>query len=95
MRYLLGEAGSLCREYGADLTVVLIPHATSAYLETAHAIALEEMSGDVPFRFVDLAPHMLENRPRLYIGNGDVHWTAEGHRVAAERLARLWTDDEE
>jgi len=88
MEFIVGEIAALCRARGIRATFVMIPQATARHVKTAPALALGEICANSGVRFIDLAPDMIENRPTLYIGNGDNHWTAEGHRQAAELIAR-------
>ena len=51
-----------------------------------------EVCSDVGLTCVDLLPSLREAGGRLYMPRGDMHWTAPGHRVAAEALAAAVLD---
>jgi hypothetical protein len=47
---------------------------------------LKEMFGDLGIEIIDLLPAFLEDGRCLYMN--DTHWTAEGHRFAAQLIAK-------
>ena len=97
-----GEMGSLAREYGFGVTVVVAPSAVRVYaphvddleapLADPHLIhALLAHARDAGFATVDLldafAPHAAGDPRELLYFRDDDHWSPRGHAVVAGILA--------
>jgi hypothetical protein len=97
--FLLVFAPSMFRTYGrfTEFAPDALPRrwrATEEVPRRLESLIREDLAGA---RFVDLTPDLLEHAARgeLLYQPDNAHWSAQGHRVAAERIAEALRDEEQ
>ena len=85
----------LCREHGIEMTVAIYPWPAQilhADLESRQVSFWRKFAADHDLGFIDLFPLFVGTSDppdavyRRYYINGDIHWSAEGHRAVAEAV---------
>ena len=93
--HALSQIARLCREDGIDLFVVYVPtgdNIASGRPEYDHIRIVRSVCRRHDIPLVDLMPEFIagitgtDGEP--YYFPSDLHWTAEGHRLAAEVIRR-------